>query len=123
MVSGVDRFVYPIYQTETHHEIKAREHHIFKRNFKVYGAPVVAQWKRTRLGTMKFWVRSLALLSGLRIWRCHKLWCRSQMWLGSGVAGLVATAPIRLLAWEPPYAVDAALKRTKRQKKIITAQL
>ena len=30
---------------------------------------------------------------------------------------LVATAPIRPLAWEPPYAVGAALKRKKRQKK------
>ena len=30
---------------------------------------------------------------------------------------LVATAPIRLLAWEPPYATGAALEKTKRQKK------
>ena len=29
----------------------------------------------------------------------------------------VATASIRPLAWEPPYAVAAALKKTKRQKK------
>ena len=28
-----------------------------------------------------------------------------------------ATAPIRLLAWEPPYATDAALKRQKKKKK------
>ena len=34
------------------------------------------------------------------------LWCRT-----------VATAPIRLLAWEPPYATCAALKRRKDQKK------
>ena len=27
-----------------------------------------------------------AWLSGLRIWRCHELWCRSQMRLGSRVA-------------------------------------
>ena len=27
-----------------------------------------------------------------------------------------ATAPIRLLAWEPPYATGAALEKTKRQK-------
>ena len=25
----------------------------------------------------------LALLSGLRIWHCHELWCGLQMWLGS----------------------------------------
>ena len=39
-------------------------------------------------------------LSGLRIQRCSELWCRPD-----------ATALIRLLAWEPPYATDAALKR------------
>ena len=33
---------------------------------------------------------SLALLSGLRIHRCHELLCRSQMQLGSGVAVAVA---------------------------------
>ena len=30
---------------------------------------------------------------------------------------LAATAPIRPLAWEPPYATGAALEKTKRQKK------
>ena len=34
------------------------------------------------------------------------LWCRPS-----------AVALIRPLAWEPPYAVGMALKRTKRQKK------
>ena len=34
------------------------------------------------------------------------LWCR-----------LVATAPILLLAWEPPYAVSVALKDKKTKKK------
>ena len=34
------------------------------------------------------------------------LWCRP-----------VATAPIGPLVWELPYAVGAALKKTKRQKK------
>ena len=29
----------------------------------------------------------------------------------------VATAPIRPLAWDPPYAVEAALEMAKRQKK------
>ena len=28
---------------------------------------------------------------------------------------LAATAPIRPLAWEPPYAVGVALEKTKRQ--------
>ena len=47
--------------------------------------------------------------------------CRSQTQLGSGVdvavARLVATAPIRPLAWEPPYAADENLKRQKNKKK------
>ena len=33
------------------------------------------------------------------------LWCR-----------LVATAPVRPLAWEPPYAAEAALEMAKRQR-------
>ena len=57
------------------------------------------------------------MLSGLRIWHCGVgrrhgselallwLWCR-----------LVATAPMRPLAWENPYAVGVALKRQKTKK-------
>ena len=30
---------------------------------------------------------------------------------------LTATAPIQLLAWEPPYAAGAALEKAKRPKK------
>ena len=40
----------------------------------------------TQLVSMIMWVQSLASLSGLRIWHCCKLWHRSQMQLGSGVA-------------------------------------
>ena len=54
------------------------------------GVPVVAQWKRIQLGTMGSCVRSLALISGLRIQHCHELWCRSQMQLKSDVAMAVA---------------------------------
>ena len=50
----------------------------------------MAQQTRIRLGTMRLWVRSLALFSGLRIQRCHELWCGSQTWLGSCVAVAVA---------------------------------
>ena len=35
---------------------------------------------------------SLALLSGLRIWHCHELWCRSKMRLGSCIAMAVVWA-------------------------------
>ena len=45
---------------------------------------------RTWLVAMRMQVPSLASLSGLRIWHCHELWCRSQMRLGSGVAVAVA---------------------------------
>ena len=64
----------------------------------------MAQRKKIRLGTMRFWVPSLASLSRLRIQRCRELWCR-----------LVATAPIHPLVWEPPYAMGVVLKR-KRQE-------
>ena len=43
-----------------------------------------------RLVSMRVRVRSPALLSGLRIQRCHKGQRRSQMWLGSDVAVAVA---------------------------------
>ena len=71
---------------------------------------------------MRLWVRSLALLSGLRIRCCHEPWYRSQTW-GSDPVLLwlwlkpAAVALIRRLAWEPPYASGTALEKTKRQKK------
>ena len=76
----------------------------------------------------------LALLSGLRMQCCHELWCRSQTQLRFGVAWLdlarswiwlgcrtAAAAPIQPLAWEPPYATGAALKKEnpKQTKKIV----
>ena len=39
------------------------------------------------------------------------LWCR-----------LAAAGPIRPLAWEPPYAVSVALKKTKEKEKCIKEQ-
>ena len=63
-------------------------------------------------------VRSLALLSRLRIRRCRELWCRSQTRLGSGVAvAVAAVALIRPLAWKLPYALGVALKRPKKKKR------
>ena len=50
------------------------------------------------------WVKDLACRCGsdpTLLW----LWCRQA-----------ATAPIRLLDWEPPYAVGEALEKAKRQK-------
>ena len=57
-----------------------------------YRVPIVAQWKRIRLGTMRLWVQSLALLSWLRIRCCCELWCRSQTRLRSGVAMVLVKA-------------------------------
>ena len=36
--------------------------------------------------SVRMCVQSLAALSGFRVRCCHKLQCRSQMWLESGVA-------------------------------------
>ena len=83
------------------------------------GVPVVAQWKRIWLGSMRTQVPYLPLLSWIRIWRCHDLWCRR----GSDLAWLwlwlwpAAVAPIWPLAWEPPYAEGVALERPKKRKK------
>ena len=41
---------------------------------------------------MRMQVRSLASLSGLRIWHCLELWCRSKMQFGSHVAVVVVQA-------------------------------
>jgi len=66
------------------------------------------------------WVLSLALLSGLSVQRCRELWCSCRrgsdpklLWLWSR---LVAIAPIRPLAWEPPYAEGTAQEMAKRQQ-------
>ena len=55
------------------------------------GVDIVVQWKQLQLGTMRLWVQSLASLSGLRIWRCCELWCRSKTRLRFGVAVAVAS--------------------------------
>ena len=46
----------------------------------ISGVPVVAQQNRIRLGTVRLRVRSLTLLSGLRIWHCHELWDVARIW-------------------------------------------
>ena len=89
----------------------------FKRKYT--GVPIVAQWL-TNLRTTRFQVRSLALLGGLKIRHCSELWCGSQTQHGSCIVGRcrpVATAPIRPLAWKPPYAAESAQEMAKRQKR------
>ena len=92
------------------------------------------------IGAMRLQVQFLASISGLRIWRCRELWCivntvllhssffffwaTPVAWASSWGQGLnlhhssdlsvhrpAAVAPIGPLAWNPPYAVDAALKK------------
>ena len=53
--------------------------------------------------------------------RCRELWCTSQtrsdpalLWLWRRLA---STAPIRPLAWEPPYAPERPKKWQKAKKK------
>ena len=74
---------------------------------------------RIRLVSLRMWVQSLALLSGLRIWHCHELSCRSQMRSDLALLWLwrrpVVAALIRPLAWECPYAAGAALIRKKKK--------
>ena len=48
----------------------------------------------TNLRTMRLWVQSLALLSGLRIRHFCERWYRSQTRLGSDVAVAVAVAVV-----------------------------
>ena len=55
---------------------------------------------------MRLWVRSHNLAQWVKDRALLWLWCR-----------LAATAPIRPLAWEPPYAVGAALKGRKKKRK------
>ena len=79
---------------------------------------------------MRTQVQSLALLRGFRIQRCRELWCRSQTRLGSCVTGAVglwhrpaAAAPIQALAWEPPHASSAALKKKTNNAQMLQIKL
>ena len=64
-------------------------------------------------------VLSLALLIGLSIQHCQKLWCKSQMQLRSGVAEWPAAAALNPpLAWELPYAAGAAIKIEKKKYRL-----
>ena len=86
-----------------------------------WGVPAVAQQKRTRLASMRMQVRSLALLSGLRIWSCHKLWRSSQTRLGSCVAMAVMQAGSCSSDLTPSRGTSICCgcrpKKTKKKKK------
>ena len=83
--------------------------------------PTVAQWKQIRLVSMRMWVWSLALLSGLRTciaMSCvagHRLgWDPLLLWLWHRPADV---APIWPPTWELPCALGADLKSKKKKKK------
>ena len=69
---------------------------------------------------MRVWDPSLALLRGVRIQPCCKLWHRFQMWLESSVVVAVvqaeAAAPIRPLFWKLLYAAGATKKKKKKKE-------
>ena len=63
-------------------------------------------------------IRSLASLSGLRIWRCREMWHRLQMQLDLVILWpwhrLADASLIQSLAWEFPYTIGVAIKRKKK---------
>ena len=52
----------------------------------IFGVLIVVQWVKNMTSTHEDLGSILVSLSRLRIWHYHKLWCRSQMWLGFSVA-------------------------------------
>ena len=83
------------------------------------GVPVMAQWLTTPTRNHEVAVRSLALLSGLRIWRCHELWCRLQTWLGFRVAMSLASAGIYSSNWTPSLGTSVCRGSSPRNGKKI----
>ena len=75
------------------------------RNREIVGSiQALTQWvKDPALPWAVVWVIDIA-----QIWHC----------CGCGV-GQAATAPIRPLAWEPPYVVGTALEKTKKKVQIV----
>ena len=56
------------------------------RNCYILEFPLWLSGLRTWLVSMRMWVWFLVSLSGLAIWCCCELWCKSQMRLGSPIA-------------------------------------
>ena len=76
---------------------------------------------------MRTRVLSLAPLSGLRIWYCRELWCRSQKWLRSRIAMALAWAGGCSSNWIPSLGTSTChgcspkkTERQKRKKKILS---
>ena len=84
------------------------------------GVSVVVQWKQICLGTMRLQVQSLASLSGLRIWPCCELCCRSQPQLGSMLLWLwcrpASVAPIMTPSLGTSIRCGWSPKKKKKKK-------
>ena len=105
---------------------------VSKTNCREFPSWLSCQWARARATRM--WLRSLALLSGLRIrfLCCPGLWCRLRCGLDLALLWLwcrpAAVAPIGSLAWEPSYAARGcspkkAKDKTNKQKQKTASQL
>ena len=66
---------------------------------------------------MRTRVRSLASLHGLRIWRCHELWCRSQTGLRSCMAVAVVKASSGSSDSSPGLGTSICLRCSPKKKK------
>ena len=84
----------------------------------ILGVPIVAQWKRIQLVSMRMLVQAMALLSGLGIQHCHELCVGHRHGLDSSLlwCKLAVAAPIQPLGWELPYATGEALKTKQKTK-------
>ena len=91
----------------------------------VLEVPVMAQWNRILLVSIRMQVRSLALLSWLRIQHCCELWCRLQMWLRCGIAVAVAQAGScssdSTPSLETSICCRYSAKKQKKEKKILNS--
>lgn len=110
----------------THHPIHTCITHIKHIHVQPYRVPTVTQGKRTWPVSMQTWVRSLALLGGLRmiVAVCCglELWCGSQMWPRSRIA--VAVARPSAVALSGPLAWNfhmlwVALRRRKKKNQVL----
>ena len=67
---------------------------------------------------MRLWLLPLDSFSGLRIWSCCELWCKSQMQLRADVAVAIAQASSCSTYWTPSPGTSICCRcGPKKQKK------
>ena len=72
---------------------------------------------RTQLVSMRMQVQSLVSLSMLRIWHCHELCCRLQIWLRSCVAVAVTQAGCSSSNLTPSLGTSICCRWDSKKKK------